>query len=329
MNKGQREDRAARERAVFTEEEDRIRKLFPGMAVHVVTRDDVEEGFSEEMVWKNFVIGNEIDIAANMIYGACQKWMTTTRIERDSESRIYGILYGWSAGFERVGKALLALKGVEHDVLKKSIKHFHRGLWDKLEEVSGPQPAHSHRLMQLCETFYNRYRYSGLNVKAESQRDIAALAWGWVVDTHAGRAATGPTEVRKLTKEDRQVTIGALATYGGWLVGRCWEEGRNQGLFLNEVPSWYKSNQLRYEGEAGRNGRGIILEPYLKNAVITEIEERVEGAEKEKSWLANRTIRELLSLWDQDEVLFDIRDEWEDQLLEHWATQTEEANRRN
>ena len=294
-----------------------MRKLFPGMSMHIVTRDDVEKGFTEEMRWKNFVIGNEIEIAASMVYGACQTWMTTARVERDTESRIYAVLYGWSAGLERLGKALLALKGAEHSFLKKSINHSHRKLWKELESRMGNQPRDSFRLMELCEIFYNQYRYSGINDKAESQRDVAKLAWQWLTDIHPAGTKSQADEVRNLTDDDRRVTIGSVATYGGWLVRQCWAQSREQGLFLDDVPSWYKSKQLQYEGESGRNGMGIILEPYLKNAVITEIEERIEGTEKEESWLGDRTPRELMTLWMDDEVLFDIRDGWEEHVLEY------------
>jgi hypothetical protein len=114
-------------------------------------------------VWKNFNLGEELEISGNFIYNGLRRFYEMQVLDYHDE--IFEVLYNLSVGLERLLKITVIL--VEHkddsdqEALEKSlITHTHLELMRRVKEYCDLDLGKQHNeFLALLGNFYNSYRY--------------------------------------------------------------------------------------------------------------------------------------------------------------------------
>lgn len=134
--------------------------------------------------WKNFRLGEEIQISGTFIYNALRRFHETSRLDREDE--LFEFLYQLSVGLERLLKIGVVLfehtEECNQNELEESLKtHNHQELASRLNNQVGLQLSTPHYdLLELLGTFYKSLRYdrfmlSSVYIGAREAKAIQAL----------------------------------------------------------------------------------------------------------------------------------------------------------
>lgn len=113
--------------------------------------------------WKNFRLGEEIQISGTFIYNGLRRFHETSKLDREDE--LFEFLYQISVGLERLLKIGVVLfehtEGCDQNKLEESLKtHNHQELASRLHKHVDLQLSTPHYdLLALLGTFYKSLRY--------------------------------------------------------------------------------------------------------------------------------------------------------------------------
>lgn len=136
---------------------------------------------NQSEIWKNFRLGEELDISGAFIYNGMRRFHETRRLDESSE--IFEFLYNLSVGLERLLKIAVVLlehnDSIDQNELEKSlITHSHLDLLGRIKKQVQINFSSSHNeLLGLLGTFYKSLRYDRFSLTStyRPQREIEAI----------------------------------------------------------------------------------------------------------------------------------------------------------
>lgn len=135
---------------------------------------------NNELYWKNFNLGSELQIAGTFIYNGIETFDKMTTFYNEEE--VFEFLYNLSVGVERLLKINVIL--IEHsdksdyESFFNSIKnHNHQNLLNRIEKKYKIEHQKSqNKLIEILNTFYNSLRYERFEfnnqINYKKERDI-------------------------------------------------------------------------------------------------------------------------------------------------------------
>ena len=131
-------------------------------------------------IWKNFRLGEELDISGIFIYNGMRRFHEIKRIDYSDE--IFEVLYNLSVGFERLLKIAVVLlehnDNVDQETLEKSlITHNHLDLLNRIKtHVSVNLSSPHFELLNLLGTFYKSLRYDRFSLTSAYNSNKESIA---------------------------------------------------------------------------------------------------------------------------------------------------------
>lgn len=117
--------------------------------------------------WKNFALGEEIEISGNLIYESVNKFKNMRNFSNDA--LIFDILYNLAVGIERLQKTIIAFyqetDNFNDEILKILYSHNHMLLAREIVfhyQINFTKEENS--LFSLLEQFYNNARYDNFTI---------------------------------------------------------------------------------------------------------------------------------------------------------------------
>jgi hypothetical protein len=129
---------------------------------------EMNEMMNASDLWKNFRLGEELQIAGSFIYNGLRRFHELRLLEHDDE--LFEFLYNLSVGLERLLKIAVALHehtdAIDQDALEQSlITHNHLDLVARLRKHVTINFGTSHNdLLQLLGKFYKTLRYDRFSI---------------------------------------------------------------------------------------------------------------------------------------------------------------------
>lgn len=130
--------------------------------------------------WKNFMLGEELDIAGAFTYNGLRRFYELGQLDHPDE--VFEVLYNLSVGLERLLKIAVVLlehaEGMDQEALEKSlVTHNHPELLRRVRTHAAISLARPHNeLLKLLATFYKSRRYDRFTIKSIEGRHKDRIA---------------------------------------------------------------------------------------------------------------------------------------------------------
>lgn len=134
-----------------------------------------DKGINKVAFWKNFNLGDELQIAGVFIYNGLRRFNRMRALNYSDE--IFEVLYDLSVGLERLLKITVVFvehegKRDQHDFELSLHSHNHNALLARLKEKENIGLGDQHvGLLGLLETFYSDFRYGRFSLSSVPNLD--------------------------------------------------------------------------------------------------------------------------------------------------------------
>lgn len=198
--------------------------------------------------WKNFHLGNEIDIAGAFIFNGLRRFHEMESLYYESE--VFEVLYDLAVGVERLLKVVVIL--IEHDecVEQESfeeslITHSHQDLMRRVQAKHDLKlTATYNEFLDLLGTFYKTHRYGRYALKTAPNSEKKLLHR--YIGKHLGMTIedTFPLQITPNSNRIRKFIGKRVGKLASGLYEVIHEEASNLGIFTYELRSNSKAEKI-------------------------------------------------------------------------------------
>jgi hypothetical protein len=234
---------------------------------------------NEKQFWKNFALGEELDIAGRFIYNGLRFFHEMETLSFETE--IFEVLYNLSVGLERLLKIAVIL--IEHtDMTDQAtfedslITHSHLELLERVRKkhallvLAGPH----HQLLQMLGEFYKTQRYGRFILAASTATTADATRMQAFFEKHLkvkldNGESIIPTENNARLRRFLGKTVCTIARTIYKLIGT---ESRGIGLNTHDIRNATKASKIFLDDRSDFMEEDVLwreLLVYLVNSDIT------------------------------------------------------------